>query len=520
MNAAPYSRRKLISYIIALVTGFLSLALAGVALLLAFWPFRYREVHPLLQQTFHSKVEMKAYHRTYFPHPGYVAEDVVFYRHGDTQIPALATIDRMTVVGSWIDLLVHPHMLYQIRLSGLHVQIPPSGTVARRMDFDQGVVSSSRQKIEIKAVIADGTTLDFLREHGTPPLRFHFPTLEVYNVKPDQPLTFSAKVVIPRPPGTVLANGSIGPISTNNYAQTPLSGAFSLSAADLSKLQGVSGTAAATGHYSGTFSKIEVLGQAAIPDFRAGSAQPVPINADYHLTVNATNGDVEIQNARVKSRTSVISARGSVAGSPKKLSVTITTRDSPLGDLLKIIQQGSPSVTGTVSFKAAVNMDGGPGELLQRMHLQGNISLAHLGFIKADTQQAMDAFSSRVRKGPPGDSQNNPTRVTAEAWSQTRFLNGIAYFPDVHVAIPGAQARVHGDLNLINGNLHMIGKVVLERDISHAATGWKSLMLKPLIPFFRHKSAGAIVSIAVTGTPRHPRVSQDLLHSNSVPPPP
>lgn len=520
MNAAPYSRRKLKSYFIALVAGFLGLALAGAVLLFAFWPFRYREVHPLLQQTFRSRVEMKSYHRTYFPHPGYVAEGVVIYRHGDTQIPALATIERMVVEGSWINLVVHPHMLYQIRLSGLHVQIPPPGTAARRIDFDQGVVSSSRQKIEIKAIIADGTTLDVLREHGAPPLRFYFSTLEVYNVQPDQPLTFSAKVVIPRPQGTVLANGSIGPASTSNYAQTPLSGAFSLSAADLSKLHGISGTAAATGHYSGTFSKIDVLGKAAIPDFHAGSAQPVPLNAEYHLTVNATNGDVEIQNAQVQSRASVISARGLIAGSPKKLSITLATKNSPVGDLLKMIQRGTPSVTGTVSFKAAVNMDGGPGDFLQRMHLKGNISLAHMGFIKADTQHEMDAFSSRVRKGPSGDTKNHPTRVTADARSQTRFLNGIAYFPDLHVALPGARARVHGDLNLIDGNMRMTGKVMLERDISRAATGWKSLLLKPLIPFFRHQSAGAIVSIAVTGTPQHPSISQILLPGNAGPPPP
>lgn len=48
---------------------------------------RYREVHPLLEHTFRSKVTVKRYHRTYLPHPGYVAEGVTFYRHGDMQIP-------------------------------------------------------------------------------------------------------------------------------------------------------------------------------------------------------------------------------------------------------------------------------------------------------------------------------------------------------------------------------------------------------------------------------------------------
>jgi AsmA-like C-terminal region len=513
MNVASHSRLKPRGFVLELVVvGSLSLALAGVALMFTFWPFRYREVHPLLQQTFRSRVDVKSYHRTYFPHPGYVAEGLVFYRHGDTHIPPLATIDRMTVIGTWTALLFHPHRLYEIRLSGLHVQVPPPGTKARKMDFDQGVVSSSRQKIVIETIVADGTTLDFLPKDGNATLRFQFPALQVHNVKPSQPLMFFAHVEIPKPPGMVLANGWIGPIHPNDYAGTPLSGTYSLLSADLSKLHGVSGNAMANGHYSGTLANIEVLGKASISGFRSGSAQPVQIDADYHLTVNPTNGDVEIHNTQVKSGGSVISAGGSVAGSPKRLSITIATKDSPVGDLLKMVQRESPSVAGTATFKAAVEVGGGPGEFLQRMNLKGEISLAHIRFKKPDTQHAMDAFSYRVRKDPKGVAKDDPPPVTALAWSHTRFVNGIAYFPDVHVALPGAQALLQGNLNLIDTRIHLTGKLALEQDISHATTGWKSLMLKPLIPFFRHHGAGAIASIAVTGTAQHPRVGQNLLH--------
>ena len=183
-----------------------------------------------------------------------------------------------------------------------------------------------------------------------------------------------------------------------------------------------------------------------------------------------------------------------------------------MGDLLKMVQRESPSVAGTATFKAAVEVGSGPGEFLQRMNLKGEISLAHIRFKKPDTQHAMDAFSYRVRKDPKGDAKDDPPPVTALAWSHTRFVNGIAYFPDVHVALPGAQALLQGNLNLIDSRIHLTGKLALEQDISHATTGWKSLMLKPLIPFFRHHGAGAIASIAVTGTSQHPKVGQDLLH--------
>jgi hypothetical protein len=54
--------------------------------------------------------------------------------------------------------------------------------------------------------------------------------------------------------------------------------------------------------------------------------------------------------------------------------------------------------------------------------------------------------------------------------------------------------------------------VALEKGISHAVTGWRSVLLKPLSPLFRKKDAGAVVPIAVTGTAAQPKVGADLLH--------
>jgi hypothetical protein len=53
----------------------------------------------------------------------------------------------------------------------------------------------------------------------------------------------------------------------------------------------------------------------------------------------------------------------------------------------------------------------------------------------------------------------------------------------------------------------------MDTDISHTATGFKSFLLKPLAPFFRKKHAGAVVPIAVTGTPGHYGVSQNITHN-------
>jgi hypothetical protein len=53
----------------------------------------------------------------------------------------------------------------------------------------------------------------------------------------------------------------------------------------------------------------------------------------------------------------------------------------------------------------------------------------------------------------------------------------------------------------------------MDTDISHTTTGFKSFLLKPLAAFFKTKNAGAVVPIAVTGTPGNYKVTQNLTHS-------
>jgi hypothetical protein len=490
------------------------LILIGVHLMFFFWPFRYREVHPLLQEVFRSRVDVQHYHRTYFPHPGFEADNVALYRHGDTSIPPLATIQRMQVVGTWSNLLFHPHELYQIRLTGLHVQIPPRGTVAHQKDFDHGVMSTSDSKMQINGILADQTTLDFLQPNHRPPVRFQFARLEIHNVRQGQPMEFAMRVTIPGPGGTVVASGWLGPLQTQAYSKSLLRGDYILTNADLSRVSQIAGHVAGSGHYSGTLAHVLVTGDAAIPDFRAGSAHQVRLDAKYQVTVNGTNGDVAIEHAAVTSAGNVITTSGLIAGTPKKVTLTLETRNSSVADLLDMVEESNPETRGKVSFQAAVEFQNGPEEFLKRLHLTGKIALADVHFDAAGTQGKMDAFSSRVRLSPPAGPKDDPPAVTAEAHSDTRFDHGMAYFPDVQVTLPGLVAHMHGTFNLLNTQVHFTGKLALQRGISHTATGWKAWLMKPLTPFFRHRDAGTVVAIAVTGTSRNPKIQQNLLHNH------
>ena len=52
----------------------------------------------------------------------------------------------------------------------------------------------------------------------------------------------------------------------------------------------------------------------------------------------------------------------------------------------------------------------------------------------------------------------------------------------------------------------------MESDISHVTTGFKSVLMKPLIPFFKKDNAGAVIPIAITGGPGGYKVTQNIAH--------
>ena len=82
------------------------LGLAAVVLILGnlgivlvrHWPFSRERVTQSLQSTFPASVTFQKFHSTYFPHPGCLAEGVVFMRLGATPgTPPVVSIQRLAI---------------------------------------------------------------------------------------------------------------------------------------------------------------------------------------------------------------------------------------------------------------------------------------------------------------------------------------------------------------------------------------------------------------------------------------
>jgi hypothetical protein len=511
MDAATQASKRKHWHLAAWLGGALiALAVAGVVLMFVFWPFRYQKVHPLLEEEFQSRVDVQRYYRTYFPHPGFVANGVTFWRKGHEGEPPLAKVDHLHVVGTWTGLLFTPHTLYQIWLRGVHVRIVlPEGTKPEAEGSSTAEPAKQKReqsKMRVETIVANGAALDLERQ-GKPPLHFVFETLQIHNVRAGEPLSFFTRLRLPRLHAVVAANGNLGPLRPGRYAEMAVAGGYSVAGLDLGNVSSLQGNASASGRYSGRLNQISVQGKVAIPDFGAGGHRK-RLDAAYRVIVKPIQGDIDIPSAVVKMAGSTLIANATIAGNPKISRVNLATTDGDLHQLLEVLEEATPRVAGKVDFAAQTEFGSGPEAFLKRLRLQGHITVHDVTFVPA-TQKEMDAFSARARK----QNHNDSVKVTAAASGDTTFRDGMAYFPDIQVELPGANAHLAGTFNLLNTRVDLTGKVAMQRTLAKDVTGWKRVLVAPLSPFFKHGKTGAIVPIAVTGTAQNPKIGQNLLHT-------
>ena len=122
------------------------LGLAAVVLILGnlgvvlvrHWPFSRERVTHSLQSTFPASVTFQKFPFTYFPHPGCIAEGVVFNRLGATPgTPPVVSIQQLVVRSHYLDLIFRPGYLAVIVLAGFRVHIPPTGTPVREPNWQE-----------------------------------------------------------------------------------------------------------------------------------------------------------------------------------------------------------------------------------------------------------------------------------------------------------------------------------------------------------------------------------------------
>ena len=121
-------------------------------------------------------------------------------------------------------------------------------------------------------------------------------------------------------------------------------------------------------------------------------------------------------------------------------------------------------------------------------------------FTDEPIQQKLDAFSKRSQ-GKIKDTNDSPTNdVHSDLQGTFTLSNGLLSFSRLDFTIPGTRVDLTGTYSLDGNQIDFHGTARLDAKLSQMVTGWKSVLLKPVDPFFSKHGAGTEVPVKVTGT--------------------
>jgi hypothetical protein len=490
-------------------------------------PILRARVIETLSVRFQSKVELAALHVSVADGLQVYGEGLKIYGKTDPNIQqpgvqALIAIDEFRFRTGVMSLLRTPMHVQTVYLKGLVLNIPPAGD---RKEMGNMQSKSGKIKIVVDQFTSDGARLVINTSRPDKlPLEFEIGSLKMKDIGPGQPLHFDATLINPKPIGEIVSSGSFGPLEMDRPRDTPVKGKYSFSDADLSTIKGIGGILSSTGEYSGNLGEIAVDGATDTPDFRLDvSGHPVPLHTDFHAIVDGTTGDTYLQPVKAKVLNSSFTAKGSVVRikDPKghSVSLDVSIDKARIQDLLELgVRTDPPFMTGAIKSKVKLDILPGEVDVAQRMKLAGNFQITGAHFTNDKVQTKVDDLSLRSQGKPKLAQQNVHEEVASDLTGVFKLASGVLSFSEIHFQMPGTKVNLTGEYSLDGNKFDFYGKVGIEATLSHTVTGWKSIVLKPVDPFFKKNGNGAEIPVKISGTKSEPHFGLDFGHHDKPKP--
>lgn len=517
LNSVRVSRHRK-AWIAGLSIAVAALLFTAGDLIEAHWPYRYRVVKPLLEDVLGSHIQIAKYKRTYFPHPGFVAMKVTLQRKTAPDLPPLGSAEQLVVQGSWLDLLMLRQRVQLVDIEGLHVVVPAPGSRENHEDFPAGSTADfAGPDTLIEILKIHNSLLDVIRPGGG---RLSFPIreLDLQSFARGRPDKFVVDMDNALPHGRIQSTGSFGPINVKNLAETPVAGTFKFTSVALHDVGDISGTLASEGKYRGSLGSMEVSALTKTPDFSVDGGKATPVDGAVWAQVNGLTGDVTFHEIRAQTGKTVATVIGTVQGSPKETNLDIEINGGRAQDVMRPFMEHEVPVTGKVWLKShAYLAPSSKGkEFLQRLHVDGTFNVPKEILTDQKKEKSLTDFSKRAQGNAADAEESGMMAQDIDALSSLQghatILGGVATSHGLRFEVAGASAMLDGTFNFHTKEVHLLGTMAVHSDFSHLTTGFKSWLLKPMNPFMRKKTAGAVVPIAVTGTPGKYSVGLDFSH--------
>ena len=458
----------------------------------------------ILRERYNGEVEFGRFDVSIFP-LSLSGEDLKFRQQGRRDVPPLITVKKFSAEASVLGFLRTPAHVDLVHLDSLQITVPPKDQrVPDQPEQEHGKDHYPVVVDQIECANCQVTVLPGKPEKD--PLVFLIHQLHMQNAGLQRSAPFQAALSNPKPSGEIQTSGHFGPWQREDVGKTPVSGDYTFDHADMSTFRGLAGILSSKGNYQGVLERIVAQGETDTPDFRLSmSGNPVPLHTQFHAIIDGTNGDTLLQPVTAQFLNTSLQANGGVENIPGQKGKTITLdaiTKGRLEDILRLVLKSErPAMTGAIRFHSKIVLPPGEVEVVRRLRLDGRFVTDNISFTVENLRERLKGLSRRAQ-GKPSD----PTAGSDIFDLNGHFVaaNGVARFPDLKFSIEGADVRLHGQFALQGEELDFRGMVRLDATLSQTQTGFKSLVLKLVDPFFKKDGAGAVIPIMVTGTRDHP----------------
>jgi hypothetical protein len=496
-------------------------------------PILRARVIETLSARFKSRIELPDFHVSLVNGLGVEGTDLKIFSESDSSSEPeqpIITVREFRFATGVRNLFRTPMHVDTVHIRGAVVDIPhgrhADNTATPQPTLGPAAESSKAKWPEQFRIIVDQLVFDdtqvVIKTHnqGKPPTVLQITRLTMKNVGPGQPMPFQATLINPRPVGNVDSTGLFGPFDENEPRDTPVSGSYSFTHADLSTFRGIGGMLSSTGTYQGTLGKISVNGKTDIPDFRlASSGHEVDLKTDFHAIVDGTDGDTYLEPVIARFLHSALTANGKVVRTAEPhghdIELSVVINQARIEDLLQLaVKTEPPVISGPVVMHTRMSLPPGPESVIDRIKLNGTFKIVGGIFSSTKIQVRINDLSLRGQGKPQLVEQAADMTVPSQLNGTFRLDNSVMTFSQFEFSVPGARSDVHGQYSLDGNIFDFHGTLKLKAKLSQLTTGWKSILLKPIDPFFSKDGAGTEVPFRVTGTRSEPHFGMDFGHKD------
>jgi hypothetical protein len=427
----------------------------------------------------------------------------------------LIALGRFSFHADLAGLFEKPMRVGTVHVRDMAIHIPPR---EMRAQAPKGRRHIGRIKIVVDEIVFEDSKL--LIETLKPdkePLDFEMSRITMRNVGPNAPWVYDATLVNATPKGDIHANGTFGPWDNESPGDSSVTGHYVFDHADLNTIKGLGGILSSVGEFTGQLNDILVDGTTETPDFSLDTANhPMPLHTKFHAVVDGTNGDTSLQPVEARLGETNFSCQGAVINVKGKghiIDLDVTVPNGRIEDFLLLAVKTTPVVmTGRLGMKTELHIPPGKDSVTRRIGLKGGFTLRQIHFTNPEVEDKVDMLSLRAQ-GDAKDAKPGAPDVHSQMAGRFVLAGGKLSFSKLEYTLPGATVALTGEYSLDGDRFEFDGKMRTDAKVSQmVASRWKSILLKPVDPFFKKNGAGAEIPVKISGTKSAPKFGLDLRH--------